>query len=118
MKQLILAALCLGGVATCITSCSTPTSLYSWYDAENATYQYTKGPTDEALERAMVQYDNVLNKQAGTRGVVPPGMNAEYGFLLCKAGKVDEGLVLLKEEINLYPESEVFISRIIKQLEQ
>lgn len=118
MKKLFLMALCLGGVATWLVSCSTPTSLYSWYDSEDATYRYTKGATEEALTRAMAQYDKVLHMQKGTRGVVPPGMNAEYGYLLCKAGKVEEGIVLLKEEISLYPESEVFISRIIKQFEK
>lgn len=118
MKKLLLLALCLGGVATCIVSCTTTNSLYSWYDSENATYQYTKVATEEALTKAMAQYEKVLHKQTGTRGVVPPGMNAEYGYLLCKAGKVEEGLVLLKAEIALYPESEVFISRIIKQLEK
>ena len=50
--------------------------------------------------------------------VVPPGTNAEYGFLLYKAGKKQEGIALLKEEIRLYPESERFISRIINQLEK
>jgi hypothetical protein len=33
-------------------------------------------------------------------------------------GKQDEGLRFMKEEIRLYPESEVYISRIIKQLEK
>ena len=35
-----------------------------------------------------------------------------------KAGKKEEGLALLKAEIKAYPESEKFISRIIKQLEK
>lgn len=118
MKKLLLLTLCLGGVATCIVSCTTATTLYSWYDAEDATYRYTKAATEEALTKAMEQYDKVLHKQNGTRRVAPPGINAEYGYLLCKAGKVEEGLVLLKEEMALYPESEVFISRIIKQLEK
>jgi hypothetical protein len=50
--------------------------------------------------------------------VVPPGVNAEYGYLLYKAGKKDEGLALLRAETKAYPESEKFISRIIKQLEK
>jgi hypothetical protein len=50
--------------------------------------------------------------------VVPPGVNAEYGFLLYKAGKKDEGIALLRAEIAAYPESEKFILRIIKQLEK
>ena len=66
----------------------------------------------------MLQYDKVIKKQKGTRQVVPPGVNAEYGYLLYKAGKKDEGLALLRAEIKAYPESEKFISRIIKQLEK
>lgn len=114
MKKLFVAAICLATFA----SCATQSSLYSWYDSEDATYQYTKRTTDEALTKAMAQYEKVIKKQKGLRGVVPPGVNAEYGYLLCKAGKKEEGLALLRAEIAAYPESEKFISRIIKQLEK
>ena len=101
-----------------MASCQTQQSLYSWYDSEDATYTYTKRGTEETLAKAMAQYEKVINKQNGLRKVVPPGVNAEYGYLLYKAGKKDEGLALLKAEITAYPESETFISRIIKQLEK
>lgn len=101
-----------------LTSCSSTKSLYSWYDSEDATYQYTKKGEQKNLEDAMKQYQRVISKQKGLRKVVPPGANAEYGFMLYKAGKHNEGIALLREEIRLYPESEVFISRIIKQLEK
>lgn len=107
----------VAGIAL-MTSCSSTSTLYSWYDSEDATYQYTKRLTEEKLQEAMVQYEKVIKKQKGTRQVVPPGANAEYGYLLYKAGKKTEGIALLKEEIRLYPESEKFISRIIKQLEK
>jgi hypothetical protein len=114
MKKLLIAAGCMIAMA----SCTTQKSLYSWYDSEDATYIYTKRATDEALKSAMLQYQKVIARQEGTRKVVPPGANAEYGFLLYKAGKKEEGLALLKEEIKTYPESEKFISRIINQLEK
>ncbi len=114
MKKMFFAAICIMALA----SCQTQKSLYSWYDSEDATYQYTKRLTDEKLEKAMVQYEKVITKQKGTRKVVPPGVNAEYGFLLYKAGKKTEGLELLRAEIKAYPESEKFISRIINQLEK
>jgi hypothetical protein len=38
--------------------------------------------------------------------------------MLYKGGKKSEGINYFKQEILLYPESEVYISRIIKQLEQ
>jgi hypothetical protein len=106
-------------VVTLFASCDTPrAAMYSWYDSEDATYQYTKRNTEERLNAAMAQYELVVKQQKGTRQVVPPGINAEYGFLLCKAGKNEEGLVLLNEEMRLYPESEKYISRIVKQLKK
>ena len=66
----------------------------------------------------MAQYEKVIEKQKGSRKVVPPGVNAEYGYLLIKSGKKEEGLALLRAEIKAYPESEKFISRIINQLEK
>ena len=92
-----------------LTSCSSSKTLYSWYDSEDATYQYTKRSTEESLTQAMKQYEKVINKQKGVRGVIPPGVCAEYGFLLSKNGKTEEGLKFLKEEIRLYPESEIFM---------
>lgn len=114
MKKLFISICCMIAFA----SCSTQKDLYSWYDSEEATYNYTKRGTDELLVKAMEQYEKVIAKQKGTRGVVPPGVNAEYGYLLFKAGKKEEGLSLLKAEIEAYPESEKFISRIINQLEK
>lgn len=114
MRKFFIAAICV----IAFTSCATQKSLYTWYDSEDATYKYTKRGTDELLTKAMAQYEKVISKQKGTRKVVPPGVNAEYGYLLYKAGKKEEGLALLKAEIKAYPESETFISRIIKQLEK
>lgn len=115
MRKIVFSAICLLTLASCGTS---QKPLYSWYDSENATYKYTKRGTDELLEKAMAQYKMVIEKQKGSRMVVPPGVNAEYGYLLYKAGKKEEGLALLKAEISTYPESETFISRIINQLEK
>lgn len=114
MKKIISAV--FGVIA--LASCQTQQPLYSWYDSENATYVHTKRATDETLEKAMVQYQKVIAKQNGLRKTVPPGVNAEYGYLLCKAGRKQEGLTLLRAEIQAYPESEKFISRIINQLEK
>ncbi len=108
----------LAGCMMALASCSTQQTLYSWYDSEDAAYTYTKRGTEETLTKAMAQYEKVIKKQKGVRKTVPPGVNAEYGFLLYKAGKKEEGLALLRAEITTYPESEKFISRIIKQLEK
>lgn len=115
MKKLV----CIAVVAVlALSSCGSPKTLYSWYNYEDATYKYSKTSTDELQAKVLEQYAKLTTKQKGTRGVVPPGLYSEYGFLLCKTGKKDEGLSYLKKEVALYPESEKFISRIIKQLEK
>ena len=115
MKKLFIAVVSVLALASCGT---VQPDLYSWYNSEDATYQYTKRASEEKLAEAMAQYKKVITMQKGARKVVPPGVNAEYGYLLVKAGQKEEGMTLLKEEIALYPESEKFISRIIKQLEK
>ncbi|MBR4130603.1 MAG: DUF4810 domain-containing protein [Bacteroidaceae bacterium] len=114
MRRIILLA--IGTMA--LASCETQQSLYSWYNSEDATYMYVKRNTEETLTKAMAQYEKVISKQKGLRKTVPPGVNAEYGYLLYKAGKKEEGLTLLRAEITAYPESKTFISRIINQLEK
>ena len=109
MKKLIL----LGAVIGLLSSCSSTKSLYSWYDYEDATYQYNKKRTDELKVKMMDQYLKLIQKQKGSRKVVPPGLYAEYGYALYMGGKKEEGLNYLKQEIKLYPESESYISRII-----
>ena len=113
-RKLLMAFAC----TTLLASCSTTKSLYSWYNYEDATYQYSKKATDELQIELLEQYQKMCELQEGTRLVPPPGMFAEYGYLLYKTGKEEEGLEFMNKEIKLYPESETYISRIIKQLEQ
>lgn len=108
----------IGTLMLTLTSCNTTKSLYSWYNYEDMTYQYSKKNTDELQLKVLEQYQKMIQKQKDIRQTVPPGLYAEYGFLLCKTGKQEEGLSYLKEEVKLYPESEKYISRIIKQLEE
>jgi len=114
MKKLFIAAV----VAFALSSCNTTRTLYSWHDYEDATYQYSKKATKELEVRMLEEYKKVIEKQKGTRGEVPPGLYAEYGYQLYKSGKKEEGLNFMKKEITLYPESDKYISRIIKQLEK
>ena len=117
MKRIIYTFAAVAVLFT-ITSCTTTKALYSWYNYEDITYQYSKKSTDELKVKVLEQYKKVTDKQKGVRGVVPPGLYAEYGYLLYKTGKKNEGIEFLKKEIALYPESETYISRIINQLEK
>lgn len=117
MKKIIYKVV-LALLALAATSCSSNKTLYSWYNYEDIVYQYSKNPNEKLQAKVLDQYNMVTEHQRGLRATVPPGLYAEYGFLLYKTGKKDEGLKMMKQEIALYPESEMYISRIIKQLEK
>lgn len=118
MKKTILKAAALGLIVCAMASCSTTKPLYSWYNYEDATYSYGKKATPELYKKMMETYAKMEAKQKGTRKVVPPGFNAEYGYLLYKENKKEEALKYLNKEIELYPESKTYVSRIIKQIEK
>lgn len=104
--------------ALLLCACTGPESLYSWHNYDNAIYKYNKRQTEELQAKLLDTYRRMTEYQGGKRGVVPPGLYAEYGYLLYKTGKKDEGLSFLRQEIKLDPESERYISRIIKQIEK
>ena len=60
-----------------LASCNTTSSLYSWHNYEDATYQYSKKATDELQVKVLEHYKKLTEVQKGTRGVVPPGMYAD-----------------------------------------
>lgn len=113
-------ALYLIVISICIffASCSSSTQLYSWYKYEDATYKYSKTPNDKLQKDVLGQYEKMIKSQREYRGIVPPGLYSEYGYMLCKMNRTTEGIEYLNKEITLYPESEVYISRIIKSFQK
>lgn len=117
MKKILFSVAIVAAILS-LTACGSTKNLYSWYDYEDVTYQYSKKSTEDLQAKVLEQYQKISEKQKDLRGVVPPGLYAEYGFLLYKTGKKEQGLEFLKKEVALYPESDTYISRIIKQLEE
>lgn len=130
-------------------SCSTPTMLYSWDAYETNFYNYYKRQDPKDLVVLLGEYENMINNPGGSRGVVPPGICAEYGYLLLHpdtptafrenasalprswrksmkdleqstdgAAFREKGLKMLQKEIELYPESTMFMEPIIKKFSQ
>ena len=101
-----------------LCSCTTQKKLYSWEKYQTTSYNYLKNSDEKATQELIKTYKVIIDKQTGTRGVVPPGIYADYGFLLLQINKTTEGKEMLLKEIALYPESKVFIDRILKKLEK
>jgi len=114
MKRLILIVLAISS----LVSCTTQKPLYSWGKYEATSYNYLKNSDEQSTQASLEAYQKIIEKQTGTRGVVPPGIYADYGFVLLQANRTEEGKAMLLKEVSLYPESGVFIDRILKILEK
>lgn len=106
-----------------ISSCGAPSTLYTWgnkkkYNYHNASYNYLKVSDEKSINALKASYINIIEKQRGTRNTVPPGIYADYGFLLVSIDETEKGIQMLKQEMVLYPESKVFITRILNMLNQ
>jgi hypothetical protein len=99
-------------------SCTVQKPLYTWSKYETTSYNYLKNSDEKSTEALIKTYDEIIQKQKGSRGVVPPGIYADYGFVLLQANRTAEGKAMLEKEIALYPESKVFIDRVLKMMEE
>lgn len=114
MKKIIL----LGTAALLGVSCGTTTSLYDWKGYDSAVYSYVRSPDEKNVQSLVTVYEKMIQSPGGSRQVPPPGIYADYGFLMIQAGQNEKALELLAKEVELYPESKPFIDRIIKRLEK
>ncbi len=114
IKPLLLIA----ALATLITSCTVQSpNLYTWGDYSNASYEFIKSRSEKDKEALIQVYDKMIKKQTGSRKTVPPGIYADYGYLLIQNGKTDQGKKMLEMEMELYPESKIFIQKILKNVQ-
>lgn len=147
MKKLLY---CLG--ALLLTSCATSRLYYWGSDAfsdngtskyESLAYKNYDQQTPKSICELLCLYDDMTSHPGGKRNVVPPGICAEYGFLLLQpdiasifeqnatkkqlktfqsddlsALFFEKGKEMLSKEMDLYPESKKFIEPLLKRITQ
>ena len=97
-----------------LASCTYTKPLYSWNNYDVSSYNFLKNNDEKSSQELIKSYETIIAKQKGSRQVVPPGIYADYGFMLMQSGKNEEGNAMIEKEMALYPESKIFIDRIIK----
>lgn len=82
------------------TGCAS--SMYGWGGYETSLYKHYKDPADQE------QFARTLEKiieRGEQKGRVPPGIYAEYGYLLMVQGRAGEAVMFFEREKALWPES-------------
>ena len=144
MKKLFVLLL----VTFCLTSCDLTSSLYYWGGTQNAATTYDNlayknydKQTPESICKLICMYEDIVTYPGGSRNMPPPGICAEYGYMLLIPENAEifakyatsmqkrtfasteyatffpaKGKELMLKEIELYPESAKFIAPLIERL--
>jgi hypothetical protein len=110
MKKLLFI---ISVVMLLVTGCA-PTSneAFYWGDYSSTLYDLKKSPSDTTLSLHKAELLLIIEKSEKRKTQVPPGVFAEYGYILLKTGEENMGMEYLDKEALLYPESIVFITRL------
>lgn len=93
-----------------LTGCGTTTK-YHWGSYESSLYKHYKNSADqEQFSEALA----ITISDGERNGRVPPGIYAEYGYLLYSAGQYVEAIPYFEKEKKAWPESIQFMDKIIE----
>jgi hypothetical protein len=105
---LVLAAVLAAG-------CAQPT-LYSWGQYEELIYRAYAAPGAVSPEMQVEKLEADYQKARSENKPVPPGFHAHLGYLYFQLGKLDQAQQELETEKARFPESAVFIDRLLGNL--
>ena len=132
-------------------SCTSTQDLYNWgvpVNGDNFTrydelsYNSYDKQSPQSICELLCFYEYMITNPGGVRNIVPPGICAEYGYLLLKPetagmflqyatakqkkvfGGMDDystlfyekGIQMMEREMELYPESVTFLTPILNQM--
>lgn len=103
----ITAVLALSGCAT-VTEAG-----YYWGNYSSTLYNYVKNPSDETVAAHVEELEEIINESAARDLRVPPGVHAELGYIRAKQGDEATSLAHYESEMTLYPESRLFLERVV-----
>ncbi|GER05758.1 hypothetical protein GCM10007972_05320 [Iodidimonas muriae] len=87
--------------------------LYDWNGYQGELLAYYKNPQENQAFSEQL-YANIELAEQNDR--VPPGIYAEYGYVLLQIGKTNEALAYFAKERDRWPESAYLMSKVIDRL--
>jgi hypothetical protein len=115
MKALITSL----GLAVVCTGCATqkPT-LYQWGGYQDSVYALYADPGKTRPEALVAALEADAAKAASANKSVPPGYYAQLGYLYFQSGKLDRAAQAFARELELFPESKVYMDRLLTQMKK
>ena len=103
--------------AVLLTACAArPPSLYQWGSYEEQVYALYNEPGKVPPEQQIAKLEEDYQKARASSKAVPPGFHAHLGYLYFGTGKLDQARQSFATEKSLFPESAIYMDRILSQL--
>jgi hypothetical protein len=102
-------ALAIALASGCVTR---PHDKYEWGDYDPALYGYYKSPAK--VGELLADLEGTIKAADSHNQPAPPGLRAEYGYLLLQQGKSSEAILAFQTEEKQWPESRVFMEHMIQ----
>jgi hypothetical protein len=100
-----------------LIGCATPT-LYSWGHYEELVYESYASPGKVSPQMQVEKLEEDYQKARAENKRVPPGFHAHLGYMYFQLGKLDQAQQQLETERAEFPESAVFIRRLLDNLKK
>jgi len=98
-----------------LTGCTSPT-IYSWGHYEDLLYVMYAAPGKAPPELQIERMEEDYQKARSLNKPVPPGFHAHLGYLYYQIGKADQARQEFATEKAQFPESTVFMDRLLDNL--
>lgn len=96
-----------------LAGCAKP-SMYSWGDyGESLELRYEK---ENVAQAEQLLREQMTGYEAGKR--IPPGVCADYGFLLYRRGDLAGAMLFFEKEKNGFPESAFLMNKLIDRIKK
>lgn len=96
----------------CFAGCKSP-DIYYWGHYESVVYDMYAKPDKASPELLASQLEEDEHKAASLNKPLPPGFHAQLGYLYAQEGKSDLARQEYEKEKQQYPESAVFMDRLM-----
>jgi len=99
-------------VASCLSGCAKPPTLYAWESYEPQVYAYLKGESREAQIKAL---ERDQEKIAASGKTAPPGFYAHLGLLYAETGNDAKAITCFTTEKTRFPEATAYMDFLLKK---
>jgi len=105
----------LGLITLLMSGCGGKQPMYEYGEYSESFYNLKQNGDAEAISKWKTSLEETIELSNSKAVRIPPGINANLGYLYLKVNDADKAISFFEAEKALYPESTVFMEKLIKK---